>query len=129
MTPEVKAAVEEIREAFPAASVTALEDGGGGAHVTVDPVKLSDVYTQDQTWVRFHITFQYPYADVYPHFIRPDLTRKDGKPLGDGMSVIDLPNNQGRAVQISRRSNKLNPESDTALVKLLKVLHWVRNHP
>jgi len=30
------------------------------------------------------------------------------------------------AVQISRRSNRLDPATDTALIKLHKVLEWLR---
>lgn len=31
------------------------------------------------------------------------------------------------AVQISRRSNRLNPATDTAVIKLHKVLAWLRS--
>lgn len=126
LTPEVTQAIEEIREAFPDAEVTVVrEDGQGGALVVVDPIELGPAFTQDTTWVGFQITFQYPYSDCYPHFVRGDLARADGAALGDATS----PGNwEGRpAIQLSRRSNNLNPATDTAVTKLLKVLAWLRN--
>lgn len=121
------AAVEEIRQNWPHSEVAVREDGQGGAIVIVDPVELEGPYVQDQTWIGFQVTFQYPYSDVYPHFVRGDLARADGAPLGEGMSVTQY---DGRpAVQVSRRSNHLNPATDTALIKLLKVLDWLRSQP
>lgn len=109
---------------LPHATVTAYEDGDGGAHVIVDAVDLGQPYVQPQTWVGFHITRMYPYADVYPHFVRGDLQRADGRPLGEGTSPNVF---LGRpAIQLSRRSNRLNPLTDTAALKLQKVLGWLR---
>lgn len=124
MTPEVAAAIEEIKTAFPRATVTAREDGEGAA-VLVEPVSLGAPYSQPDTWIGFRITFQYPYADVYPHFVRGDLSRLDTAALGEGMSQSTFEDR--KAVQISRRSNKLDPNHDTALIKLHKVLTWLRN--
>jgi hypothetical protein len=125
MTPEVTKAIEELREAFPTCEVTFREDAEGGALVTMNPIDLGPAYLQDHTWIKFHITFQYPYSDVYPHFVRPDLARADGQPLGEGMAMTSSPDGEP-AVQISRRSNRLNPATDTATLKLTKVLDWLR---
>ena len=120
---EVAEAIDEIRSSFPAATVDVREDGEGGAIVVVDPVDPGHPYEQRATWVGFRITFQYPYADVYPHFVRGDLTRTDGAPLGEATSPCTF---EGQpAVQLSRRSNGLNPETDTAAIKLHKVLVWL----
>jgi hypothetical protein len=127
MTPEVAAAVEEIRETFSESTVTAQEDGKGGAYVTVMPVDPGPTYVQDETWLKCHITFQYPYSDVYPQFVRPDLARVDGAALGEAMSVGSFPGDGEPAVQISRKSNHLNPATDTAALKLVKVLEWLRS--
>jgi hypothetical protein len=127
MTPEVAVAIQEIRDEYPGAAVTVGEDADGGAFVTVDPVDLGPAYAQDTTWVKFHVTFQYPQSDVYPHFVRPDLARKDGQALGDGMTLGRAPNDNEPAIQISRRSNRLNPATDTAALKLAKVLAWLRS--
>ena len=126
LTPEVSDAIEEIRDAFPDAEVAIIrEDGQGGAFVVVDPVDLGAPYAQDTTWIGFQITFQYPYSDCYPHFVRGDLSRGDGGPLGDATSAGTW---EGRpAIQLSRRSNRLNPATDTAVTKLLKVLAWLRS--
>ena len=64
---------------------------------------LGPPYAQQPFWVGFQITFQYPYADVYPHFTFPDLARTDGKPLGDGIG--NGASFRQPAVQLSRRSN------------------------
>jgi hypothetical protein len=125
MTPEVVAAIEEIRSDFKAATVEAHEDGSGGAYVIVDPVDPGSQYVQRETWIGFQITYQYPVADCYPHFVRPDLARLDGEPLGEAMTVTQFGFDQRPAVQISRRTNRLNPATDTALLKLWKVLDWL----
>ena len=123
MTPDVAAAIDEIKLGFPDATVQ-VEESGDGVVVVVDPVDPGEPYVQPETWIGFRITFQYPYADVYPHFVRGDLTRKDGAGLGEGMTVTTFENRS--AVQISRKSNRLDPATDTALIKLHKVVQWLR---
>src|SRR5437762_2181603 len=103
----VTKAIEEIQSSFPNWAVEAEPDGSGGAFVLLQKVPLGPPYSQADTWIAFQITFQYPYADVYPHFTRPDLTRADGKPLGEGLGGGAQFRNRS-AIQISRRSNKLN---------------------
>ncbi len=124
MKPAVERVIAEIREAYPATTVTVREGGEGGAYVIVEEVDPGHVYRQRATWIGFRITFQYPHADTYPHYVRGDLARADDRALGEGMS----PNQtfEGRpAVQISRRSNHLDPKTETALIKLHKVLTWL----
>jgi hypothetical protein len=126
MTPEVAAAVEEIRRTFPDHQVEVREEAQGGAYVVLHGVPLGDRYDPKVSWVGFLITFQYPHADVYPHFVAGKLSRIDKAPLGAGFSG---PTEwQGlTAVQVSRRSNRWNAAVDTAAGKLLKVLEWVRS--
>ena len=127
MKPEVEQAVNDIQAAFPDCPVLTREDGSGGALVIVENMVLGPPYKQDTTWVGFHITFPYPYADVYPLFVRGDLARMDEKPLGEATSQGSF---EGRAaVQLSRRANRLNPTTDTALRKLLKVMDWLKRRP
>lgn len=124
LTPEVRAAVAEISAVYPHVSLE--PDGNGGAHVVVEHLPLASVYRQRETWVEFHITYSYPRADVYPHFVRGDLSRVDGAALGEAASTGH--SLRGRAaVQLSRRSNRLNPAVDTALLKLQKVLRWLNS--
>ena len=124
IVPAVAEAIEEIRRTFDRCVVDTTPDGSGGADVVVKGVPLGCPYVQPEVWIGFRITFQYPYADVYPHFTNPDLARTDGAGLGGGFGSSTF---QGQpAIQVSRRSNRLNPETDTAALKLLKVLRWMK---
>jgi hypothetical protein len=125
MTPEVSSAIDEIRELFPAASVKTEEDGQGGAYVEVEPVDLGDKYKPTSSWCGFHITFQYPRADVYPHFLSAGITRVDNSAFGEGVSGQQW---RGKsALQLSRRSKRLDPSIDTAATKLAKVITWFKS--
>jgi len=117
---EVAEAIAEIEATFHDSKVDVREEDQGGAFVVVDPVDPGAVYEQGETWIGFQITFQYPFADVYPHFVRGDLRRTDGAGLVEGMSPAQW--EQRAAIQVSRRSNHLDPATDTAAIKLLKVL-------
>jgi hypothetical protein len=123
----VAEAIEQVRRSLPECAVEAEPDGAGGAVVIVRGLKLGTPYKEEDTWIGFLLTFQYPYTDVYPHFTRPDLTRIDGRPLGDGLGAAQFKGQP--ATQISRRSNKWNPATDTAILKLLKVYRWLLAHP
>ena len=127
MTPEVTQAINDIRVAYPDTEVDVFEDGAGGANVVVRAVPLAGIYRQRETWIGFHIVHTYPYADVYPHFVRADLQRVDGQSLGKGTSSAHFRNDE--AIHLSRRSNHHNPATDTALLKLQKVLRWLNNGP
>lgn len=124
VTVAVAKAIEEIRCTFEECEVEVYPDGSGGAVVVVRGIPLGRPYVQEKVWVGFHITYQYPYADVYPHFTNADLARPGGGGLGDGFGGASFQNSP--AIQISRRSNRLNPEMDTAALKLLKVLKWMK---
>jgi hypothetical protein len=127
ITEAVRQAITEIEGTFES-GVTTREDGQGGAYVIVEDAPLAGPWTQDSTWVGFHIAHTYPYADVYPHFIRGDLTRRDGQPaIGPAMSHTQFEGRQG--IQLSRRSNRRDPQRETALMKLLKVLEWMETRP
>ena len=129
MTAAVQQAIEEIRSAFPEHRVDVEPATEGGAYVKVHDLPVGDQYEPSVSWLAFRITFQYPFADVYPHFCLSSLKRKDNRALGEGFN----PNNQWQtpkasepAILMSRRSNRLNAESDTAALKLAKVLDWMR---
>lgn len=126
MSPEVEEAISDIRAAYSSTQVNVFEDGDGGAEVVVRSVPLASIYKQNETWIGFHITHTYPYADVYPHFVCANLQRTNGQPLGQGISSEGRFRNEA-ATQLSRRSNSHNPATDTALLKLQKVLRWL-NH-
>ena len=124
IVPGVAKAIEDIRCTFDPCPVEAEPDGAGGATVVVRDIPMGSPYTQAQVWIGFQITFQYPYADVYPHFTNADLSRSDGGGLGGGFGTATFRDQP--AIQISRRSNRLNPETDTAALKLLKVIRWMK---
>lgn len=128
MTPEVQAAVDDLGRAYPKLRVTARDDEQGGAYVLIDDLPLGSPYEQDRTWLGFRITFQHPYSDVYPHFVRGDLSRIDKQPLGIAMSLGQ--EFEGRqAVQISRVSKSRDPQCDTPLLKAERVLNWLVTRP
>ena len=123
MTPEIDTAIKQIASAFPECQLDVSEDGQGGAFVRLHGAAIEGPYEQKSTWVGFQITYTYPFADVYPHFVRPDLSRVDGNPLGEGTSIGAFLNEP--AIQLSRRANRHDPSIDTALLKLCKVLRWL----
>ena len=135
MNASVQQAIEEIRSAFPGHLVEAESDEHEGAFVKVHSLHLGDQYDPSQSWVAFRITFQYPHADVYPHFCIPGLKRNDGKPHGTEFQLNRVwqtptklvPARSQAATMISRKTNKLNPAIDTAALKLKKVLDWIRS--
>lgn len=124
MTEEVQQAIEEIKLHYGELEVTEVSDGG--ARVIVKSVKYGDQYNPSSGWIGFVIGFQYPRADVYPHFVSPDLKRVDSKPLGEGFSQNNNWN-EINTIQVSRRSNRLDPLIDTAATKLAKVLLWMQS--
>jgi len=125
LTAEASEAIAEIRTTFSDASVTVEEDGQGGAWVVVDPVRPGASFAQETTWIGFQITYLSPTIDVYPHFVRPDLSRVDGGPLGQVFQQLSWGPRAEPAFQVSRRNNHHNPNVDTPVVKLLKVLDWM----
>lgn len=128
MKPDVQSAIEQVREQFSGSTVEIREDGQGGAHLLVDPVDLGAKYTDETrlTWIGFHIPFQYPFADIYPHHVRRDLARADGRPLSEGMGQSRYEGFGRDSVQLSRRSNHRQATLETAVHKALKVIEWVR---
>jgi len=126
MNAAVAKAISEIQAAFPETPTEIQEDGQGG-HLSFSGTSPSGTLHAIQHWIGFRITFQYPYSDVYPHFVRGDLLRKRcalGAGITSGHNFLGRP-----SLQLSRRSNHLNPQTDTALLKLLKVIQWLRTSP
>ena len=124
MKPAVDQAVEELKRCFSDAKVVARPRDDGGAIVTMDPIDLGSSYLPQQTWVRFVIGFQYPYADVYPLFIRHDVVRADGQPHGRGITETSFEDEP--VLQLSRSSKHRDPAIDTAALKVTKVIQWLK---
>jgi hypothetical protein len=127
VTEEVTEAIEEVQATFPDQRIEVRPSPDGGTVVIVHGLDPGPAFT-GPTWLGFTIPFNYPGADVYPHFIRPDLGRRDGRPvLAEGMQATTW---EGQPViQLSRRSNRWRPATDTAAKKALKVLQWLQNRP
>ncbi len=128
MTPEVGIAIDELRAAFPGRAVDVASEAQGGAYVIVHDLEIGGGYTPSTSWVGFLIPFNYPYPDIYPHYIDVGVRRADGHSLEDGLSgPTSWPGwPDGSVIQVSRRSNRWNPMTDTAALKLEKVLAWLR---
>jgi hypothetical protein len=128
MTPEVKVAIEEIRQTFSGHRVDVVPERQGGAYVTVQGLDVGKRFAPPTTWCGFLVPFHYPRADVYPHYIDGGLGRADRKPHGLGITAYGQW--QGRsALQVSRRSRRWDAAVDTAAGKLLKVLTWLQSQP
>src|SRR4051794_31112014 len=125
MTPEVILAVEEIHAAFDGHKIDIEEETQGGAYVTLHGAAIGPRFQPDVSWVGFLITFQYPRADVYPHFIDGGVSVVGGSSYPGGITAGH--NWRGKnALQVSRKSNRWNATVDTAALKLAKVLEWLR---
>jgi len=123
VTPGVEKAIEQLRQTFPQSEVSAEPDSNGGAYVFVSPIDIGAKFAPRQTWMGAHLPPQLPYADVYPLFIGGDVLRTDGRSFVAPISPTSF---QGRgALQISRRSNRHDPQRQSAATKFLKVLHWL----
>ena len=126
MTPEVQQAVKELKGAFSEESVEATPDGQGGAYVVVNDVPVGERLSPSVVWFGFYLTFQYPNGDIYPHFVSASLEQASGAAIArEGVSG-PLVWRSRLALQLSRKSNRWNPATDTALMKLLKVIEWVK---
>lgn len=125
MTPGVEQALDGIRKAFPNAQVSVQDDGSGGAYVFVEPVEIGSNYVPASTWIGGHLPPQLPYADVYPLFIDAGVRLSTGAmppaPITPGHNFRGRP-----ALQISRRTNRLDPTFQTAAGKFLKVINWIK---
>lgn len=131
MKPAVEQAIEEIRRTFAGHRIDVIEDGEGGAYVKVHGLSIGPKYNPTTSFIGFRITFQYPMADVYPHFLVHGLRRADGAALTDPFHSNNQcwgpEKNSEPATMLSRRSNHLDASVDTACGKLLKVLEWIRS--
>ena len=119
----VEEVVEHLREEFPDATVTFTPDGGGGGSVLIEPIQIPGC-TPASTWVGANLGALVPFADVYPLFIGPDVTRLDGRALSGPLSASTF---AGRpALQVSRATRTLVATPHAAALKFRKVLDFVK---
>ena len=126
MLPEVEEAVAEVRAAFEGNEVRVTPLGDGGAAVTVEEVDLGGRYEPRTSFVGFSVHGSYPFSQVYPHFLRHDLRKADGSALPNPGMIAGQQWQGSPAIMVSRSSNRWDPNRDTAVGKLYKVLEWVR---
>lgn len=124
----VQHALDNLREAFPDWALNVVPDGQGGAWVEVASVPLGAPYVQPDSFLIFLLPFTLPGSDIYPMFVRADLARIDGGPLGDGFQQTQLswPGEPmpRPIVQVSRRTRG-SFAAQTASQKVLKVIDWM----
>lgn len=124
MTPAVEQAVAHLQAHF-RDRIAVIPEQDGGARIRVADLELGPPYAQAETWFGFTVSYLHPYGDIYPHYVRPDLRRLDGTPLGGGLhinnSFADLP-----AVMVSRRTRLVGSAYPVdPVLKLLKVQQWL----
>lgn len=125
MTPGVQQALAEIQRVFDGAQIAVEEDRAGGAYVVISPVEIGPKYTPDTTWIGGHLPPQLPYSDIYPLFISNEVRRVNGVGFSPPIQPVQ-PFRGHPALQISRRSNRFDPNLQTAASKFLKVIHWLK---
>jgi hypothetical protein len=126
----VVAALAEVIKGFGSDRVCRVLDGQGGVWIEISDIELGSPYAQEQTFAICLLPFNLPAADIYPLYLRHDLSRLDGGALGEGFTVTALQwpgDPEPRPVtHVSRRTrgggfNLQNPRQ-----KIDKVLDWVR---
>ena len=132
ITPAVAAVLTALEHQTPG-QVIHWPDGNGGAHVFLASIDLGDPFAQATTWVAFHLPHTLPDGDIYPLWMRPDLARLDGGPIGKTNAAGQNFMHQNQtwltepAVMISLRSNDRDPAIDSPTRKLARVLATVRD--
>lgn len=130
MKEAVERGVIEIGDTYGSDQLRVVPDDQGGAWVEVADLDLGAAYQPDTTFLICLLPFNLPAADVYPMFVRAELTRADGRPLGDGFQVTQLSwpgEPQPRpVVQVSRRTRG-DFTAQTPAQKIAKVLEWIRS--
>lgn len=124
LTPTVQKAIAELADRFGEANVTLEHDGQGGARVTMTCVPLPAGLDRSESWVGFVIPYDYDDVQVYGHHFPADLRCANGCALTGGGIGQGQWNGMGSLV-VSRSSNRWRKGTDTALLKLLKVVEFL----
>lgn len=124
LNPEVRQGLDELAVLF--GELAVAPDGQGGARVTVRDISLPEGLNRTESWCGFVIPFNYDDVQVYGHHFPADLRRADGQPLnGPGFNYSG--NWEGTpALVISRSSPGWRKGIDTAALKLVKVIEFLK---
>ena len=125
----VRSAVELLQKANPSTALRVVPDAQGGAWIEMLDVTFGPTYVQGSSFVIFLLPFNLPGSDIYPFFVRPDLARVEGAPLGPAFQCTQLswPGDltPRPVLQVSRRTRGAFA-TQTAPHKVAKVLDWIR---
>lgn len=124
----VDVALENLRSAFGPDVVSLIGRDGDGAWVRIEGVPLGPGFAQATTFVLAHLAETLPFADIYPIFVRPDLSRVDGQPLAAPVTyghTAGPPDAPVAVAQLSRRTRG-DASQQTAADKVAKVMNWLR---
>ena len=128
MNQEVAEAIEQLKVAYAPSAMTVVDDGQGGAYVIVETVDFGERFVPSTTWMGGHLSYLYPYADIYPMFIDAGVRRADGKPFE--VPVTPNASFQGRpAWQVSRINRQVQTAPQTAVMKFAKVREFLESLP
>ena len=131
IAPTIEAAIRDICDHFPCSSVPIIGQDAVGVWVRIDDVEPGGAWAQGTTFVVVHLASTLPFADIYPVFVRGDLSRADGLPLRPPVTpghLAGAPGAQDPAVQLSRRTRG-DASRQTAGQKITKVMSWLRELP
>ena len=129
----VRRALEELRATFSGLRVDVLPSACGGAFVRVEDVPLGAPFRQATTWIGFFLSSACPDDDVYPLYLRGDLSRSDQAALTSPLHINQQwPAVEGMdtraAVMVSRRQNNQSCWSiETPSLKLRTVIRWLKS--
>lgn len=125
----VQRAFENLQSTFASWQFVSFPDGQGGLWVEAKEVALGAPYAQQTTFLAFLLPFALPTVDIYPMFVRPDLSRLDGGPLGPAFQSTSMSwpgEPEPRPVTQVSRITKGNFAAQTASQKITKVLGWMK---
>jgi hypothetical protein len=135
MLEHVETGLSMLRDGMAGHGVQVKDDGSGGAFVIVEDIDIGDHFAPTRSWIGFHATWAED-ADVYPHYIDPEMryvgsgAAPNEFPEGNLPSAMSrnaqMPGFERPAIQISRRSNHRNAETDSPLMKLLRIIDFLR---
>jgi hypothetical protein len=124
LNPEVRQGLDELAVLFGELSV--VPEGQGGARVTIKSLPLPGGLNRSESWCGFVIPYNYDDAQVYGHHFPADLRRADGQQL-DGPGFNYSGNWDGApALIVSRSSPGWRKGTDTAALKLVKVIEFLK---
>lgn len=127
MNINVEKALIELRTQFNDVHISVTEDGGGGAYFVIEKVDIGQHFVPSETWLGGHITAAFPFADIYPMYIDAAIKRAGGKAFS--APVVPIPGWQGKpAIQVSRINRAAASEPQSAALKVLRVLDFLRRY-